>query len=151
MDIAHKDVWFRVTTFGGKESTLIHEGGFSKGILAVMRHISAAPNRYGPGSIEFDFSPMSQHVTEQEASFATLMAGLDFSNIEDESPEEAAKWAGSPMNVDSDSYDPIFVMYQQCHVASFRDTKTPEDLAILRKHVESKYQGSGWWDGSHKW
>ena len=152
MDMKHRMAYARIKLTGVSEP-VVHNDGMSLTMLMreIMLTLSKFPSRYNDIQIDISFDPIGHALTQQEKDYREMLTGLDLGDIPLESDEEAALWANSPINPQSDSYDPLLFEYRQCSITAHRQRKTPEDLALLRKHVESKYASSPHWNGSHYW
>jgi hypothetical protein len=154
MDIKHRTAYARLKVQGVAQEILVN-GGMS--IAMLMREltmtIADAPNRYDGLTIEIDFKPFGETRTSQETAFKEMFAGLDLSDVElvSEDDPAIARWQRSPQNPESPEFDALYREYIMCGSSNHRAAKTPEDLNLLRRHVERAYAGTEWWDGSHRW
>jgi hypothetical protein len=152
MDMKHRLAYASVKQHGVKDAVILNEGlSLTQLMMSIARTLASMAPRYDGVAIEISFNPIGEKLTNQEVALKEIIAGLDLTDIEVESDEEAAAWANSPINPDSPTYDPLLKEYRMCLIQSHRETKTPADLATLRKHVESTYKGTEHWDGAHYW
>lgn len=159
MDIKHRTAYARVKIIGVADPILLNDGVSLARLLGVEIPMALhhAPSRYNKIQIEIDFNPINLNQTSQERDFDEFIGAVDLSQVEIESDMQSSDrdtssiiWHLSPLNPESESYDPLYAEYIRCYIPQHRETKTPADLATLRKHVESRYADTRWWNGSHR-
>lgn len=157
MDIRRKESFAHIKAHGTKEPIIINDG---MNMLTLTQHIlqqlSKLPSRYdGEVTIRIGFKPFD---AEGDDPVAREFAGLNdwaASLAEKETPEEEAesmrRESTSPYHVGGPNYDPLAHEYMMCLNRAHKARKSPEELMILRKHMEDNYEGTEWWDGTHRW
>jgi hypothetical protein len=158
MDMRRHAFHARIKITGVKDFIPVNNGeplSLALLVAAIGRALQGAPNRYGDINIELSQDRFSDEPVDQEArEFKGLhdwMAGL----AEMETPEEEAfrlsRESNSPYHVGGPNYDELAHEYILCLNRAHKQRKSPEELMILRKHMEERYSGTEWWDGTHKW
>lgn len=153
MDIKHRVTYGQVKVPGIREPQIFNDGaGMAMLMSRIMQCIAAAPNRYDSDIvITLSFEPIGKTLTSNELALREMIAMIDPSQIELADDDTSNPWLINPMNPQSSNYDPLYHEYQNCSSPAHRAMKTPEDLSILRKHMDIHYVGTQWWDGSHRW
>lgn len=152
MDVKHRLAYAEVKIVGVADSIVINDGfSVAQLMTKIVMALHNAPNRYQGVSIDMQFEPINQHMTSQEKMLKEMIAMIPPGSIEMADDDAPDLWSTNPMNPNSPNYDALYDAYQQCSSPATRAMKTPEDLNILRRHMESHYAGTDWWDGSHRW
>lgn len=150
MDTKHRTAYARVKITGVAEPIVLNEGkSLMMLLIEIQQQLRNAKPVYQAIDIRIEFTPMSEHLTSQEIGYREVFAGLDMALIQFDDDTDTNLWDTHPRNPESPNYDPLFDEYLRCKVASHRATKTPEDLGQLRRHMDTNYKDSQWWDRSH--
>lgn len=152
MDVKHKHTYAIVKIPGQADEIMFDGPGMVSVTQQIMLHLMTSERRFN-GSIHIELSPRPLTESSRNDPFSPANNyGFDESELTpfDELPQELKdRIAASDAAREN---DPLYAEWQTMAFPAARLNATPQQLGMLRKHMDTNYQNQPLlWDGIHHW